>query len=255
MNTDVRATVRKLVDSGRVYLRGRPDVSPTHFASQHYQRHNQRRQEHLASLRLPTFDRTVLELGAGVGDHTGFFLDRGCDVTTSDARAENVEVLRTRYPNQRVLMIDLDADAVDLPAKFDVVYCYGVLYHLGRPARGIEYMARQTHGMLLLETCVSFGDEALAHLCIEDGSDRTQAVHGTGCRPTRPWVFQELARHFKHVYMPLTQPSHPEFPLDWRDEARTRGPGELARSVFIASHSPIDSDLLMAGIPVQQSRA
>jgi hypothetical protein len=50
------------------------------FHSAHYQRHNQRRQEHLASLGLDISGATVLEVGAGIGDHTSFFLDRGCQI-------------------------------------------------------------------------------------------------------------------------------------------------------------------------------
>jgi 16S rRNA A1518/A1519 N6-dimethyltransferase RsmA/KsgA/DIM1 with predicted DNA glycosylase/AP lyase activity len=46
------------------------------FHSNHYLRMNQRRLEHLASLGLPLSGRTVLELGAGIGDLSTFFLDR-----------------------------------------------------------------------------------------------------------------------------------------------------------------------------------
>ena len=37
------------------------------FRNPHYQRHNRRRQEHLASLDLDLRGKTVLELGAGLG--------------------------------------------------------------------------------------------------------------------------------------------------------------------------------------------
>src|ERR1700740_1455139 len=71
--------------------------TPTHFKSFRYQRMNQRRLEHLAMLRLPIERRTVLELGAGVGSLTSFFLDRDCTVTSVEPRPENVDVLRKRY--------------------------------------------------------------------------------------------------------------------------------------------------------------
>jgi hypothetical protein len=45
------------------------------FHSPDYIRHNARRLEHLASLRLPIHDATVLEIGAGIGDHTTFYLE------------------------------------------------------------------------------------------------------------------------------------------------------------------------------------
>src|SRR5258706_7389962 len=63
------------------------------FRSLGYLRHNQRRQEHLASLGLELADRSVLELGAGVGDHTTFFLDLGCTVTAVEPRPHYRPVL------------------------------------------------------------------------------------------------------------------------------------------------------------------
>jgi len=63
------------------------------FHSVSYLRHNARRLEHLASLNLDISGRSVLELGAGVGDHTTFFLDRGCTVTCVKPRAENCSPL------------------------------------------------------------------------------------------------------------------------------------------------------------------
>lgn len=56
----------------------------THFTNSHYQRINQRRLEHLASLHLPLENRSVLEVGAGIGDLTSFFLDRNCEVVITE---------------------------------------------------------------------------------------------------------------------------------------------------------------------------
>jgi 16S rRNA A1518/A1519 N6-dimethyltransferase RsmA/KsgA/DIM1 with predicted DNA glycosylase/AP lyase activity len=61
------------------------------FRIGYYQRFNARRLEHLATLGLDLWDKTVLEVGAGVGDLTSFFLDRGCKVTSVEARAENIQ--------------------------------------------------------------------------------------------------------------------------------------------------------------------
>lgn len=95
------------------------------FLSYHYQRHNQGRLEHLASLVLNITGSTVLEVGAGIGDHTSFFIDRGCQIVTSDARQENILKLRSRFPDLRVLKIDLDNPPETFNEIFDIVYCYG----------------------------------------------------------------------------------------------------------------------------------
>lgn len=55
-----------------------------HFHSIFYLRHNARRQEHLATLGLDLGNKSVLEVGAGIGDHTQFFLDRGCKVLCTE---------------------------------------------------------------------------------------------------------------------------------------------------------------------------
>lgn len=246
--------IRSLAIKGLDHVRSRLDGQGTaqHFTTNHYQRHNQRRLEHLASLGLPLQDRTVLEVGAGIGDHTTFFLDRGCTVVSSDARLENVELLRARFPSQEVLVLDLERPPMGLGRKFDIVYCYGLLYHLACPVEAITFMSEHSSDLLLLETCVSYGSEHEINLCAEVSTDPTQAFSGTGCRPTRPWIFAELRKHFQHVYMPITQPSHEQFPLDWTQ--RPSGDG-LTRSVFIASRAPIDNPLLTATVPMQQRRS
>lgn len=214
-----------------------------------YLRHDQRRQEHLASLGLDISGSSVLEVGAGIGNHTSFFLDRGCKVLSTEARPENLEVIRGRYPELEVRRLDLDAPDESLDGLFDIVYCYGVLYHLKNPAAAISYMAHRCRRMLLLETCVSYGSEEAINPCPEPADNLSQSIHGVGCRPTRPWVFNELKRHFEFVYMPLTQPNHKEFPVDWETPDLSK---PLVRSVFIASRQQINNDLLVDYVPMRQ---
>jgi Methyltransferase domain len=220
------------------------------FWSAHYLRHNQRRQEHLASLGLELAHRTVLEVGAGIGDHTSFFLDRGCTVIVSEAQEQNLAVLRVRYPDLDVRSIDLDHPPAE-PMRVDIVYCYGTLYHLERPAEAIAWMARCANRLLLLETCVTAGNsEELFR--VEEQPGPEYAASGQGCRPTRPWLRTELAKNFPYVYCTVTQPWHEEFPLDWSDpELQNR---QLIRSVFVASRSRLDNPMLTESLPVRQGR-
>lgn len=221
------------------------------FRSYHYQRHNQRVLEHLASLGLNIADSTVLELGAGIGDHTSFFLDRSCQVVTSDVRQETLKILQSRYPYLKVIRLDLDSPPGEFFDLFDIVYCYGLLYHLENPAKALEFMSRCCRKTLLLETCVSFGDEESLGLCTENLLKPSQSVSGIGCRPTRKWVYKQLKRHFEFVYLPITQPNHEEFPIDW-----THPPAKqpLIRAVFIASRQKLINKLLVETIPLKQIR-
>ncbi len=222
------------------------------FLSYHYQRINQRRLEHLVSLGLDIAGSTVLEVGAGIGDHTSFFLDRGCQVVSTEARQENLEILRARYPHVTVRHLYLDdPDCFPLNDKFEIVYCYGVLYHLNKPAEALDFMSRKCLRMLLLETCVSFGNEDMLNPCSEDPRNPTQSTSGTGCRPTRRWVYKQLKRHFEFVYLPITQPNHEEFLIDWSSPPATES---LSRAVFIGSRKKLHNRLLAEEILMQQVR-
>ena len=234
-------------------LRARRATPSPHddFGSDAYQRHNTRRQEHLASLRIPVAERTVLEVGAGTGDHSGYFLDRGCTVTITEGRRENLDILERRYPGADIRQLDLENPVPLEGAPFDVVYCYGLLYHLSDPARALEYLAGACGDLLLLETCVSFGDDFEVNVVEEDERSATQAVSGRGCRPTRPWVLRELQHHFAFVYVPRTQPNHEQFPIDWSLPTRHQG---LSRAVFVASRQPIDDEAFLSDLPAQQVR-
>jgi hypothetical protein len=222
------------------------------FRSDHYTRHNARRLEHLASLGLNLAGKTVIEFGAGIGDHSHYYIDRGCPITITEARPENIAYLKARYPEQGVFYLDLEKPEIDPKAAYQVVHCYGTLYHLVDPAQAIAFMAGINREILLLETCVSFGDGEAVNSVSEMQSNPTQAFSGRGCRPTRPWLFHELKKHYRHVYIPLTQPNHHEFPLDWSQPEKHQS--KFSRSIFIASRSPIDSSLLSAELLNKQIR-
>jgi Methyltransferase domain len=257
---DGRATTR-LASRGE-HFGSMDDVRDFH--SNHYLRLNQRRLEHLSTLGLPLTSRTVLELGAGIGDLSPFFLDRDCEVTSIDARPENVDRIRSNiaayyafYPSSgrpekhRVRLFDLEkGDGAGL-GTFDVVHCYGVLYHVADPARMIQLMSETCLHLCLVETCVSPGRQSAIHPTREDATAPSQAVHGLGCRPTRTWVFDALRSVFRHVYVPIAQPNHEEFPIDWT--GTNSGP-ILMRAVFVASREPLDNLNLIGALPDRQTR-
>lgn len=223
------------------------------FHSDDYLRHNARRLEHLASLRIPVAGKRVLELGAGIGDQTSYYLDRGCEVTVIEARPENIALLRSRYPQNTIIAMDLERPKTIDGAPFEVVHCYGLLYHLKNPECALEFVSDSCAGIVCLETCVSFGREKALNL-VEEVSNPTQAFSGTGCRPTRSWVYAQLSERFPYVYCPTTQPNHEEFPLDWNAPEKHHTKHGLQRSIFVASRSEIASDVLSPRLLDAQTR-
>src|SRR5262245_21911733 len=206
---------------------------------------NKARQDHLATLGLDLSHKTVLEVGAGIGLHTQFFLDWGCAVTITDGDPANVAAIQERYPDQNVRIVNLDLPVdIDELGRFDIVYCYGTLYHLQDPDKALARMASVCDGQILVETIVAPGAHAELHLVTEPPSS-DQAVGGIGCRPTRLWVLQALKRHFGHAYTTVTQPDHPDFELDWK---LTKGSGNM-RAVFIGSRGPLDLPTLRSDLP------
>jgi Methyltransferase domain len=222
------------------------------FHSNHYLRHNARRLEHLASLKIPVSGMSVLEVGAGIGDHSNYYTDRNCTITITEARNENLQHLRQRYPNQTVQLLDLEKPLLDENIKFDIVHCYGLLYHMSNPGEVLDFLSEHCQGVLLLETCVSFGDDQQINLVAESQENPTQAFSGMGCRPTRSWIFEKLKENFEHVYIPLTQPNHEEFPLDW-SAPQLHSPS-LSRAVFVASRKEIENSSLVETLVMKQVR-
>lgn len=219
-----------------------------YFRNRYYHRLNDRRLEHLASLGLDLAGKRVLEVGAGIGDLTHFFLDRGCEVTITDAREDNLAVAAERYRGERVETALLDLD--DPPEAgawrgglsdargFDVVFCFGLLYHLIRPGEAIAWLAEQAgeRGVLLLETVCALGEHEAVNLVDESMTRCSQSLRGQGCRPTRAWVLSQMREGFGHSALLKTQPWHDEFPIAWPD----RGPSDrmedlrLGRCLFVA---------------------
>lgn len=211
---------------------------------------NQARLSHLASLNLPIENKSVLEVGAGIGLLTGFFLERGCRVTSTDARKENLAEIKRRYPERRVARLNLeqpgDAEAL---GRFDIVFCYGTLYHLAAPEPALEAMSRIAD-MILLETCVSPG-EGEAAPNVPELLTVNQAFSGTGSRPTRAWVLNRLKRYWGNGYISTTQPSHQDFPLDWTVPMTMPN----VRAIFVGSRTPLSNPTLVTETPARHSPA
>jgi FkbM family methyltransferase len=202
---------------------------------------NEARLCHLASLGLDLKNKRVLEVGGGIGLHTCFFESLGCDVLFTEARLDNLEEAQRRYPHRKTALINLDAET-DLTrlGRFDIIYCYGTLYHLTHASNALRVLAEICDGLILLETCVTPGDHEDLHPELEPASVANQAFTGLGCRPTRSWVLNELKRHMGYAYQTTTQPNHDDFERNWIAPLSRK----LYRAVFVGSKSQLNHTTL-----------
>jgi SAM-dependent methyltransferase len=217
------------------------------FLARDYQQHTIARLDHLDSLGLDIRGKRVLEVGAGIGEHTLFYLHRGCEVVPTDARPELVAFLRERFGlAARHLDVEKGLDRLSSFGQFDILHCYGLLYHISNPQEFLQASA-PVADLLVLETCVAPGTDHRVEVVEEDRENIWEAAHGRGCLPTRPWLFATLKEYYPYVYCPMTQPRHREFPLDWSEDAPE--PAGLVRAIFLASHRPISRPLLVDALP------
>lgn len=211
---------------------------------------NRARLAHLASLGLDLENKSVLEVGAGWGKLTHFFEGRGCRVLSTEGRLHNIAVNLDLHPwrEGRVIHADLLVeDSHDWWGLFDIVFCYGTIYHLSKPAMVLVDLAHACGGLFLLEARVSPVDNGKPNFK-KEGDAIDTSMDGTACRPARDWLMAEMRKHYPFVYITRTQPDDPEFVLEWPAS-------ELdVRAVFVASRQELDLPTLSPVLLNQQGR-
>jgi SAM-dependent methyltransferase len=200
---------------------------------------NRARLEHVESLELCWEGKSVLDVGCGVGHLAGVLAGKGCQVVGVDGREENILVFRERHPELRAEIADVEGDLRWLGA-FDIVFCFGLLYHLENPIRGLRNMAAVCREFLIVETIVCDHELPVA-VWDDETKSANQALLGLGCRPSPSLVAMTLNRiGFPLVYAPIRPPHHPEFEVSWTNSLAWTQNGHVIRSVFVASRAPLD---------------
>lgn len=220
-------------------------VDLSSFRTGNYQQINQARLDHLASLPLDLKGKTVLELGSGPGDLSDYFLAQECALTSVEGRAELLSVAAARHEARSHsrwsgFCYDVMTNLSPGGCRYDVVFAYGLLYHLADPEGFLNCVAALKPELFLLETCVTseFSAAEPIGLIAENAMVASQAIHGQGCRPSRLWLWRALNDRFKFLYACRSQPNHPEFPLNWSSD--TTG-NERSRTILVASSRLLDA--------------
>jgi SAM-dependent methyltransferase len=177
--------------------------------------------------------RSCVDVGAGPGWFAGRLTARGLAVTGLEGREELVEIARTRVPEAQFRQIDVERpDEMAGIESADLVFCFGLLYHLENPFAAIRSLRRLTGKVLLLETQIIPSDAPIAQL-IEEGRNATQGLTHCSLVPSRAALLKMLERAgFAHLYEWRRPIEHADF-IETPARHRRRG-------IFLAANEPLD---------------
>lgn len=155
--------------------------------------------------------RTAIDAGCGVGYFSHLLQQMGLHVTGFDARPENVAEARRRHPG-----IDFHvADAEELRPQefgtFDLVLCFGLLYHLENPLRAVRRL-RAMCGKLLLIESVCVPEHAPVLYLRDEAMAEDQALNAVACYPSEGALIKmAYCAGFLEVYRTARLPEHEDF--------------------------------------------
>ncbi|MGB7283458.1 MAG: class I SAM-dependent methyltransferase [Candidatus Acidiferrum sp.] len=210
------------------------------FDQQHYDLLNRSRGEVVSRLlgevKQPLGLHTAVDVGCGLGHFSGLLRSLGFDVTGVDGRKQNVEEAQRRNPGVRFSQFDAEDPGLRSLGKFDLVFCFGLLYHLENPLLTIRHLRAMTTKLLLVEGVIFPGDEPVMAL-VDEGATEDQGLDHFAFYPTEACLIKMLWRAgFPHVYGFATQPDHAEY--------RSTKSSRRIRTVLAASTDPLSSALL-----------
>lgn len=166
--------------------------------------------------------QTALDAGCGVGYFASFLHGMAFSVTAFDARPGNVEEARRRFPHIEFKVADVQDPAVCQLGMFDLVLCFGLLYHLENPFAAIRNLHALTKKVLLVESmCVANPLPTL--LFRDEGQGEDQSLRFVAFYPSESCLVKMLYRAgFSHVYRFTLLPDHEDFRATlWRRKVRT----------------------------------
>ena len=174
----------------------------------------------------------AVDAGCGVGFFSQTLTECGLNVCGFDGRGENVEEARRRFPHIPFEQGDIEGRAILRLGRFDLVLCFGLLYHLENPLRAIRNLRGLTQKCLLLES-MCLPEEKSSMLLREDPRQEDQSLTDVACYPSEGSLVKMLYRAgFGMVYRVIPLPDHEDF-RETAEHARRR-------TVLLASTAAID---------------
>jgi SAM-dependent methyltransferase len=178
--------------------------------------------EFLAEVRKQEVLDSAADVGCGVGYFSKFLSELGLRVVAVDARQDNVDEGKRRYPEITFLVQNVEGETLPQIGTFDFVLCVGLLYHLENPFRAIRNLHAITAKVLLVEAMCVPGTESNLELLDEHRAE-DQGLNYVAFYPTESCIVKMLYRAgFPFVYRFKKLPADGQFKSTlWRKRSRT----------------------------------
>lgn len=185
------------------------------FESEHYLAINIARWEAAAALIRalpgPALD-DAYDVGCGPGWFAEKLLELNLEVTGLEVRPELLAEARRRVPGATFLEFNADhpSPPQGLPVA-DLVFCFGLLYHLENPFNAVRRLRSLTRRFCLIESIVVSEDQPILRL-VEESSNINQGFTHFTLIPSRSALVKMLyVAGFEHVYEFQGEVGHPDF--------------------------------------------
>lgn len=155
--------------------------------------------------------KTAIDVGCGVGHFSSFLQSLGLKVLGVDARQENIDEARRRFPGISFEVINAEEPRLRQLGTFDLVLCFGLLYHLENPFQAIRQLSALSAKISLLEGICYPSPEPVMVLIDEDELG-DQGVHYIAFYPSEACLLKMLYRSgFSSCFFPREMPLHPYY--------------------------------------------
>ena len=219
------------------------------FDQQHARRFVEARQDWLRKV-LPELKqarnlRTAIDVGCGVGHFSGFLGDLGFQVVGVDGRNQNVEEARRRHPEVEFHCLDVQDRALQELGSFDLVLCFGLLYHLENPLLAFRNFAALAGEVMLVEAICVPGNQPY-FLLRDEPAFEDQSLTPLALYPSESALIKAAYRvGFQFVWQTTSFPEHEDFV-----ESASR---KRFRTIVAASRIPLKSSFFVLSEQPQES--
>jgi SAM-dependent methyltransferase len=180
--------------------------------------------------------KTALDVGCGFGFFSSYLRDAGFDVTAFDGRESNIAEAQKRSPGVRFEVRDVEDPGLANIGSYDLVLCFGLLYHLENPFRAIRNLAALTAKVLTVETRVAPFRSDVA-LLYQENHQQDQGLGYVAMIPSRGCLVKMMySAGFPFVYGIKSLPDHEQF--------RASAIRKPMRTMFLAAKCELQSPAL-----------